>query len=146
MGWVIVENQGKAPTPVAGEHLYPGERRRVRRAVFKQLKVNKPHIVEVKMPSQANDQNDDRQRQTGQGDDVKLLEGKRFVIAGSLPNMTHQEAAGLIEENGGQIVDRVDINLDYLVAGANPGERLTHAKGLSVEVLDEAGLLDLIGK
>lgn len=140
--YVIVENTGKKPVPVMGQHLFHGERRRVPRRVFDQI--SNMNIVEVESTDQADPAEDDSKKDEGDDFVTKPLKGKTFVVAGNLPGMTHQEATRLIEKYGGQVIDKVDITLDYLVAGANPGERLQHAKGLSVEILDEAGLLKLI--
>jgi DNA ligase (NAD+) len=72
------------------------------------------------------------------------LVGKTLVLTGTLPNLTRPEATGRIEEAGGKVTGSVSKNTDYVVAGADPGTKLTRAQELGVEVLDEDGLLALL--
>jgi len=68
------------------------------------------------------------------------LEGRTLVLTGTLPELTREEAAGLIKAAGGKVVNSVSKNTDYVVAGENPGSKLAKAEELGSEVLDEAGL------
>jgi DNA ligase (NAD+) len=72
------------------------------------------------------------------------LSGKTFVITGTLPNMTRDEAKSLIQREGGKVTGSVSSKTDFLVAGAKAGSKLTKAQSLKVSVLDEDGLLRLI--
>jgi DNA ligase (NAD+) len=74
------------------------------------------------------------------------LEGKTFVLTGTLPELTREEAGALIKATGGKVVNSVSKKTDYLVAGENPGSKLAKAEKFETEILDEAGLLSLLGK
>ncbi len=73
------------------------------------------------------------------------LEGKTFVLTGTLPDLTREEAAAMIKAAGGKVVNSVSKKTDYVVAGENPGSKLAKAEKYETEVLDEAGLLALVG-
>ncbi|MBU0661403.1 NAD-dependent DNA ligase LigA [Patescibacteria group bacterium] len=66
------------------------------------------------------------------------FEGKIFVITGTLPNMSRDEAKDKIRELGGKISSSVSKKTDYLLAGENAGSKLEKAKGLGVEVVGVA--------
>jgi DNA ligase (NAD+) len=72
------------------------------------------------------------------------LEGKTLVLTGTLPELTREEAGGLIKAAGGKVVNSVSKKTDYIVAGVNPGSKLAKAEKYEVEILDEAGLLALL--
>jgi DNA ligase (NAD+) len=72
------------------------------------------------------------------------LAGKTFVITGTLPNLSRDQAKQLIEENGGKTTDSVSRSTSYLVLGENPGSKLDKARSLGIPVLDEAGLRALV--
>jgi len=72
------------------------------------------------------------------------LVGKTLVLTGTLPNLTRPEATARIEAAGGKVTGSVSKKTDYLVAGDDPGTKLTKAQELGTEVLDEEGLLALV--
>jgi DNA ligase (NAD+) len=72
------------------------------------------------------------------------LVGKTVVLTGTMPNLTRPEATQRIEAAGGKVTGSVSKKTDYLVAGADPGTKLTKAQELGTEVLDEEGLLALL--
>jgi len=72
------------------------------------------------------------------------LVGKTLVLTGTLPNLTRPDATARIEAAGGKVTGSVSKKTDYLVAGADPGTKLTKAQDLGTEVLDEDGLLALL--
>jgi DNA ligase (NAD+) len=74
------------------------------------------------------------------------LEGKTVVLTGTLPELTREEAAALVKAAGGKITNSVSKKTDYVVAGDNPGSKLAKAEKLGTEVLDEAGLLELVSR
>jgi DNA ligase (NAD+) len=71
--------------------------------------------------------------------------GKIFVLTGSLPNLTREDATEKIEAVGGKVTGSVSAKTDYVVAGADPGSKYDKAVELGITVLDEAGLLQLLG-
>ena len=72
------------------------------------------------------------------------LAGKTFVLTGTLPDLTREQATERIDAAGGKVTSSVSKKTDYLVAGASPGSKLEKAERLGVSVLDEAGLLELL--
>lgn len=72
------------------------------------------------------------------------LEGLSFVITGTLPTLSRNDAKELIEKHGGKVVGSVSARTNYLVVGEKPGSKLNNAQKLNVPILDEAGLLSLI--
>jgi DNA ligase (NAD+) len=72
------------------------------------------------------------------------LVGKTVVLTGTMPNLTRPEATARIEAAGGKVTGSVSKKTDYLVAGADPGSKLTKAQELGTEVLDEEGLVALL--
>ncbi len=73
------------------------------------------------------------------------LEGKTFVLTGTLPGISRDEASALIEANGGKVSGSVSKHTSYVVAGAEAGSKLAKASRLGVPVLDVQGLRRLIG-
>jgi DNA ligase (NAD+) len=72
------------------------------------------------------------------------LSGKTFVITGTLPTLTRDDAKDLIQSAGGKVTGSVSSKTDYLVAGEKAGSKLIKAEKLNVSVLDEAALRSLI--
>jgi DNA ligase (NAD+) len=72
------------------------------------------------------------------------LAEKTFVLTGTLPDLTREEASERIVAAGGRVTTSVSKKTDYLVAGENAGSKLTKAESLRVPVIDEAGLLALL--
>lgn len=73
------------------------------------------------------------------------LSGKTFVLTGTLPNLTRDEAQERIEAAGGKVSGSVSKKTHYVVAGEEAGSKLTKAQELGIPILDEAGLLQLLG-
>ena len=72
------------------------------------------------------------------------LEGKSFVITGTLPTLSREECAALITAHGGTVKGSVSKKTDYLVAGEAAGSKLTKAESLGIPLLDEASLRQMI--
>ncbi len=72
------------------------------------------------------------------------LAGKTFVLTGTLPHLTRQEASDKIEAAGGKVASSVSKKTSYVVAGEEAGSKLTRAQELGVPVIDEATLLSML--
>jgi len=72
------------------------------------------------------------------------LSGKTFVLTGTLPDLTREQATERIVAAGGRVTSSISKKTDYLVAGETPGSKLEKAERLGVAVLDEPGLLELL--
>jgi DNA ligase (NAD+) len=72
------------------------------------------------------------------------ISGKTFVLTGTLPSLTRDEAKERIEALGGKVSGSVSKKTDYVVAGAEAGSKLVKAQELGVTILDEAGLMELL--
>jgi DNA ligase (NAD+) len=73
------------------------------------------------------------------------LGGKAFVLTGTLPTLSREQASEAIVAAGGRVTGSVSRKTDYVVAGESPGSKLAQAERLGVPVLDEAGLRELLG-
>jgi DNA ligase (NAD+) len=74
----------------------------------------------------------------------KPLQGQTFVLTGTLPTLTRDAAAALIEGAGGKVSGSVSKKTNYVVAGAEAGSKLDKAEQLGVAILDENALLKLL--
>jgi len=72
------------------------------------------------------------------------LAGKTFVLTGTLPTYSRDEARKMIEDAGGKVTGSVSKKTDYVVAGADAGSKLDKAKELGVTVIDEKGMTELM--
>jgi DNA ligase (NAD+) len=72
------------------------------------------------------------------------LAGRTFVITGTLPTLTREQASERIALAGGRVASSVSKKTDYLLAGDSPGSKLEKAQRLGVPLLDEAGFLALL--
>ncbi len=75
----------------------------------------------------------------------QVLAGKTFVITGTLPAMTRDQAKELLQSAGATVTASVSAKTDYLLAGDKAGSKLAKAEKLGVEVIDEARLKQLLG-
>ncbi len=72
--------------------------------------------------------------------------GKTFVLTGTLPDLTREQATEMITTAGGRVTGSVSRKTDYVVAGESAGSKLAQAEKLGVPVLDEAGLRELLAE
>ena len=74
----------------------------------------------------------------------ELFAGLTFVLTGTLPTMTRDEASALIKQNGGKVSGSVSKKTSYVLAGEEAGSKLTKAKELGIKIIDEATLKEMI--
>ena len=72
------------------------------------------------------------------------LDGLTFVLTGTLPNLTREDAAVRIVSAGGKVTDSVSRKTSYVVAGENPGSKLEKARALGVNIIAEDALLAML--
>ena len=76
----------------------------------------------------------------------QLLAGKTFVLTGTLPSLTRDEATRMIMAAGGKVSGSVSKKTAYVVAGEDAGSKLAKARELGVAIVDEQGLKDLLAQ
>ena len=74
------------------------------------------------------------------------LTGLTFVLTGTLPTLSRDEAGALIKAHGGKVSGSVSKKTDYVVAGEAAGSKLTKAQDLGVKIIDESALLAMLGE
>jgi DNA ligase (NAD+) len=74
------------------------------------------------------------------------LAGRTFVLTGTLPSLSRDEAKALLEAAGASVAGSVSKKTDYVVAGADAGSKLSKAQSLGVAIIDETELRTLIGQ
>jgi DNA ligase (NAD+) len=72
------------------------------------------------------------------------LQGLTFVLTGTFPTLSREEAKEKIEAAGGKVSGSVSKKTSYVVAGEEAGSKLTKAQELNIPIIDETGLLALI--
>jgi len=72
------------------------------------------------------------------------LAGKTFVLTGTLPSLSREDATTLIEELGGKVSGSVSKKTSYVLAGAEAGSKLQKAQDLGIPILDEAAFREKI--
>jgi len=74
------------------------------------------------------------------------LAGKTFVLTGTLPTLSREKAAALIESHGGKISGSVSKKTSYVLMGDSPGSKAEKAQALGVAIITEADLLTMVGE
>jgi len=77
-------------------------------------------------------------------EEPQTLAGQIFVLTGTLPTLTRDEATALIEARGGRVTSSVSKKTDFVLAGAEPGSKLDKANQLGVKIVDENEFKKLI--
>ncbi|MCJ7552969.1 MAG: NAD-dependent DNA ligase LigA [Ignavibacteriaceae bacterium] len=76
----------------------------------------------------------------------KILKGKIFVMTGTLPNLTRQEASELITKNGGMVSSNISKITSFLLAGDKAGSKLDKAKELGIKIISEEQFVKIISQ
>ncbi len=74
---------------------------------------------------------------------ISILKGKTFVLTGTLPNLSRDNAKKMIKESGGSVTSSVSKNTDYILLGDNPGSKYEEGQKLSIQMIDEEEFLKL---
>lgn len=74
------------------------------------------------------------------------LAGLTFVLTGTLPTLSREEATTLIEQNGGKVISSVSKKTSYVLMGDSPGSKAEKARELGVPIIDETALIGLLGE
>ena len=77
---------------------------------------------------------------------ARPLDGMTFVLTGSLPTLTREEATAQIESAGGKVNTSVSKKTTYVLAGKEAGSKLDKAQKLGVKIIDEPSFLKLMGE
>jgi DNA ligase (NAD+) len=83
-------------------------------------------------------------RHSERREEPQIFEGMTFVLTGTLPTMTREEATEEIEVRGGKVSSSVSKKTDFVLAGEKAGSKLTKAESLGVKVIDEAAFAKLL--
>ena len=75
---------------------------------------------------------------------LSAIAGKTFVLTGTLPSMSREEAKALIESQGGKVIGSVSNKTNYVVAGREAGAKLEKAQQLGVTIMNESTLRELL--
>ena len=75
-----------------------------------------------------------------------ILSGKTFVLTGTLPTLSRNQAQALIEEAGGKVTGSVSAKTDYILAGEAAGSKLEKAQKLNISIFNEAEFLAMLNK
>jgi DNA ligase (NAD+) len=110
------------------------------REVIGQLRARGVHWQESEESHEPQSERDSSLGFSGRGGGA----GKTFVLTGTLPNLTREDARERIESAGGKVTGSVSTKTDYVVAGADPGSKYEKAVELGIAILDEAELLQLL--
>ena len=87
---------------------------------------------------------DEHEGKSLQSTEMAPLSGKTFVLTGTLPTMSREEAKEKIEALGGKVSGSVSKKTDYVVVGADPGSKYDKAVSIGITILDQAGLEALL--
>lgn len=75
----------------------------------------------------------------------QVFQGKTFVLTGTLPTLSREEAKKMIKDRGGKVSSSVSKKTDYLLLGEDPGSKFADAQKLGTTLLDEAAFLQMVG-
>lgn len=74
------------------------------------------------------------------------LKGLKFVLTGTLPSLSRDDASQMIRDAGGIVSSSVSKQTDYVLAGEDAGSKLTKAQSLNIKIIDEATFLKMVNK
>ena len=123
---VLQQSEGIGPEVASSVHLF--FQQKANRAMIERLRAAGVSMSAPKRAKAANGK----------------LAGKTFVLTGTLPSLTREEASELIVQAGGKVTGSVSKKTDYVVAGTEAGSKLAKAEQLGIAIIDEEGLRALL--
>ena len=74
----------------------------------------------------------------------QVFKGKTFVLTGTLPDLSREEAKKMIKERGGKVSSSVSKKTDFVLAGTEPGSKFGQANELGIKIIDEDGFKKML--
>jgi len=116
----------------------------VAQSIYDWFKQKENQKIVANLLSQLSIKNPENPETKSRGKGASRLQGKTFVLTGTLPTLSRDEAKSLIKQNGGDVSSAVSSQTDYVLAGSEAGSKLIKAEKLGVKIINESEFYQLI--